>query len=208
MNKLSPRQLSMFWKFFARACSCQKVITPDAKDLYRHTLMREECGLESIKDANNTTDFDSLMYRLAVDGYDSKSAFYYASALERRYTHMIDVCLRQIAQIEGITNTNDKIQYDAIQYLSGIIKQAGYQIHCEGADYWLDLSTQQLKSLFLMLDTHRRRLLKKSPTRINTYAFRADYSYLLIHGVGVIILKIKPEPTPIKIKTIKEVAHA
>ena len=55
-----------------------------------------------------------------------------------------------------------------VAYLRGTMAQAGWRdaLYAADGEWWLDLDAVRLGKLFQMLDTHRRRLLRRVPCRL------------------------------------------
>ena len=118
--------------------------------------MLEECGLRSMKDLNRTTDFDRVMARFLADAGDYESAAKYAVGDSLRKAVLIRICCAQVMQLLGVTSGSSQ----ALEYLAGIIRQANLECGYDTA-FWMDCPPDSLTALFAMLDTHRRRLLKR-----------------------------------------------
>lgn len=78
---LTKKQAALFWRCLAAAAERQAV--PD-REAYRKRVLREELGIEHMRDIGRTGDFDRLMLRLAQDAEDWQSLAYYSVAGERR----------------------------------------------------------------------------------------------------------------------------
>ena len=152
---LTAKQTAAFWRAFSASCSAQGLPT-EAKEPYRKKLMMELCGVEHMAQLNRTAHYDKLMLRLAIDGEDYELAARYSIGDERRLAKMVEVTAMQLLQCQGTDMATAAI------YVAGIVKQAGFPVRQDGPTYWLDLSAGQIHSLFIMLDTHRRRLLTRA----------------------------------------------
>ena len=117
---------------------------------------RRECGLRSMKDLNRTTDFDRVMARFLADAGDYESAAKYAVGDSLRKAVLIRICCAQVMQLLGVTSGSSQ----ALEYLAGIIRQANLECGYDTA-FWMDCPPDSLTALFAMLDTHRRRLLRR-----------------------------------------------
>ncbi len=153
---LTPRQQSMFWAVFNKACDAQGVFGSADRTEYRHRLIEEETGKTSLASINRTTEFDRVMFRLAADAGDVMQAGAFAVSDARRMGYLIKVCCLQLMQLKGGSVS------DARRYLGGLLDQARVAngVHTDDNSYWMDASFGQGQKLFQMLDTHRRRLLR------------------------------------------------
>ncbi len=152
---LTKPQIAAYWR--AAASAAREAGVP--VDEYRKRVMREECGVTSVKQLNRTHDFDAVMRRFAEDFGDYAMASKFAVADIHRMSVLIRICCEQVLQLKGCPAGSTA----ARDYIAGVIGQS--HIHC-GTDphdpsYWLDISPESLRSVFVMLDTHRRRLLRR-----------------------------------------------
>ena len=149
---LTKAQISAYW----RTASVAAWTIGEPLEKYRKKVMLEECGLRSVKDLNRTTDFDRVMARFLADAGDYESAAKYAVGDSLRKAVLIRICCAQVMQLLGVTSGSSQ----ALEYLAGIIRQANLECGYDTA-FWMDCPPDSLTALFAMLDTHRRRLLKR-----------------------------------------------
>ena len=152
---LTKPQLSLFWRTFQKACTAQQINTSAERETYRKDVMREECSCSHISDITRAGGFDKILLRLNLDAGDYEAAARFESGRERRMAHLVEISAAQLMQLQGTSDA------DALAYVIGIIEQAKFTCRLDGSVWWLDLIEGQLASLFDMLDTHRRRLLKR-----------------------------------------------
>lgn len=148
-------QMAAYWR--AASAAAREVGEP--VDTYRKRVMKELCGVDSVKKLNRTGDFDAVMSRFAEDAMDYAAATRYAVGDDRRLAAIVRICCEQIMQLVGTPAGSTAAQ----DYIAGIIRRA--HILCgdpSDAGYWLDLGADSLRAVFAMLDTHRRRLLRRS----------------------------------------------
>lgn len=147
--KLSSKQQSMFWAIWAKAESEEipASATRKERDTARRDVIMNACGKRSLKDVNPTGDFDSLMYSVATLAGDYDAMSYWVIAGERRTAHMIGNCARQIGEIVGDPK--------GWEYCRLVLEQAQFPLD------WMDIPEHLLSATFKMLDTHRRRILKR-----------------------------------------------
>lgn len=149
---LTKAQISAYW----RAASAGARNLGEPVEEYRKKVMLEECGLRSMKDLNRTTDFDRVMARFLADAGDYQEASKFAVGDSLRMAVLIRICCAQVMQLLGTTPGSSQ----AVEYLAGIIRQAHLDCGYDTA-FWMDCPPDSLTALFAMLDTHRRRLLKR-----------------------------------------------
>lgn len=166
---MTKAQLKPYWRAVGRAASALGLVGKEAVEKYRHEVMMEEIGVEHARDVDPAAGFDRVMYRLAVDAGDWSAAARYATGEERRMAHLVEQCARQVIELKAIeeeplfVNETDEARSHAVEYIVGVIKQAGFIVsRTPAGDWWADISADQAFQVFRMLDTHRRRILKRS----------------------------------------------
>lgn len=155
---LTPAQRSAFFRALQAASIELGHATPAAREAYRREVMREETGKEHLAQLSRTKDFDACMRRFAADAGDYEAASRFAIADDARKAALVRICCAQVMQLKGCTAGTT----EAADYLSGIVEQArvpcGRDIH--DSSFWMDCAPGSLLTLFQILDTHRRRLLR------------------------------------------------
>ena len=156
---LTPAQRSAFFRALQAASIELGHATPEERETYRKTVMREECGKEHLAQLSRTKDFDACMRRFASDSGDYETASRFAVADEARKAALIRICCAQVLQLKGcVMGTTE-----AADYLAGIVEQA--RIPCgrcsTDSSFWMDVNPDHLVLLFRILDTYRRRLLTR-----------------------------------------------
>ena len=153
---LTPAQRSAFFRALNAAAVELGIASPAGREEYRRRVMREETGREHLAQLNRTTDFDKCMRRFSEDAVDYAAAARYAVGDVYRLAVMISICCAQIMQLRG-----DPVgSLVGRQYLKGVLDQARI-CHDENAEsFWMDVPQDTVMSVFQMLDTHRRRLLR------------------------------------------------
>lgn len=150
---LTKKQAALFWRCLAAAAERQAV--PD-REAYRKRILREELGVEHLRDVDRTEGFDRLMLRLAQDAEDWQGLAYYSVAGERRLADLVADCATQVLDL------CPTIGVHPMAYVSGILSQSHLSsVRVDGSDYWLDLAPDDIARLLQILDTHRRRLVKR-----------------------------------------------
>ena len=146
--KLTKAQQAAFWKLFGEACNktCYGHSDRD-KDAYRHRIIYQSTGKISLKDVGRCTDFEKLMCALAVDAEDYQAAGTWATCGERRTVYYIKECARQIGEIKNKPH--------GWAYCRAIFTQANLP------ERWEDIPADSLWNVFCMLDTYRRRILRR-----------------------------------------------
>ena len=179
-TSLTKPQLAAYWR--AAAAAARNMGEP--VDTYRKRVMREECCVESVKALNRTCDFDKVMLRFAVDSVDYAGAEKFATAGTGRLALLIGICFAQIMQLKGAPAGSTA----AAEYLAGVISQARLSFGQADTGSWIDCPESDLHSLFRMLDTHRRRLLRDmvEPSTLRRFlGFDPDVIYQPLTQGGV-----------------------
>ena len=167
---MTRTQLKPFFRAVSRAASAQGLVGREAVEAYRREVMREEAGADHAADIDPGAGYDRVMYRLAVDGGDWAAASRFATGEERRMAHLVEQCARQVIELKTIEDepramfTPEAVaaEGDAVAYVVGCLRQAGLLVtQTPAGDWWADISGAAAFSVFRMLDTHRRRLLKR-----------------------------------------------
>lgn len=147
---LSKAHTNKFWKLFQEACQeslptgCDKA----TKDAWRKKLIFDSTGQTSLTRVRPGQQYERLMAATADMTDNWSERLYWSTCQERKYLHLIGACVTQIGQITQETH--------AWSYVKGVLKQANWP------DDWQDVSSEMLHSVFMMLDTHRRRLLDRA----------------------------------------------
>ena len=174
---------------FFRAANAAASALGEPLDAYRKRVMKEVCNVTSTKQLDRTHDFDRCMARFAEDAGDYELASKFVVGDAHRMAYLVSVVCSQVMQLKGCP-AGTTAERD---YLAGIIGQA--HIRCDGdpcePSYWLDVAPDSLRSLFAMLDTHRRRLLRRlCDGGIGGFAaFDPGVSYTFRPGGGIIVVK-------------------
>ncbi len=151
---------------------------------YRHRVVRELTGRESVKDLRSSADYDTVMARLWSDAGDYGRAIHYRINAERRQAYAIRVLACQLMQLKGGDEDG------ARRYVGGVLDQAriAHGRRDDGA-WWMDVAEPQLSDLVKMLDTERRRILRRFTASAGRLAFsdrvryEVDGPFLVRQGV-------------------------
>ncbi|MBR4616958.1 MAG: hypothetical protein IKO55_15210 [Kiritimatiellae bacterium] len=160
MNKttITPAQRSAFFRALQAASVELGHTTAGEREAYRKTVMREETGKTHLAQLSRTADFDACMRRFAADAGDYDTASRFGIADAARKAALVRICCAQVMQLKGCTPGTT----EAADYLSGIVEQS--RIPCgrdlRDSSFWMDCAPDNLLTLFQILDTHRRRLLR------------------------------------------------
>lgn len=175
VTTLTKAQISAYWR--AASAGARNLGEPVEK--YRKNVMFEVCGLRSMRDLNRTTDFDRVMARFLADAGDYESAAKYAVGDSLRKAVLIRICCAQVMQLLGTPFGSSQ----ALEYLAGIMRQANLQCGYDSG-FWMDCPPASLTALFAMLDTHRRRLLKR--------LFNGDSAHGFLRFDPSVVYTVKP----------------
>lgn len=167
---------------YFRAASAAARALGEPLDAYRKRVMKEVCNATSLKQLNRTNDFDAVMTRFAEDAADYQSACHYAVGAERRLAVLIAAVCEQVMQLKCL-ETLATTTTPAEDYLRTILNRSGNLRSNQDGGWWLDLSDTNLQAVFAMLDTHRRRLIRRlnqSTSSSVPLSFSMDIGYVLM----------------------------
>lgn len=154
---LSKPQQAAFWRAWQRALfECMPCGTRAEQDTLRRDTLHGACGVRSLKQVGQGRPYAKLMLTVCRMAGDYDRAAYWAVDAERNAAWRIEDCARQIGEIAGVPR--------GWEYCRGVFAQARLP------DQWEDIPDADLESVFRMLDTHRRRLLRREGWR----GLRAD----------------------------------
>lgn len=139
------------------ACANLAIWGEDARREYRRRVVSEETGCATFAEIRQNSDIDRVMARLWTDAGDWAQAANYGINDARQLAYLIKVCCLQLMQLKGGCET------DARRYLDGLLCQAKVPNGSCLTDnsYWLDCTKPRLASLFKILDTERRKLVRQ-----------------------------------------------
>ena len=158
---MTPNQTGLFWRQFSAACSALGHDTAAEREEYRRAVLREEAGVGHLRELDATAGFDRVMARLAADAQDFAAAANYATGGDRRILALVKDCAEQVLLLADNPA-------DPAAYLRGILRQSllmtGRQMLLAGGDgdLLLDIDAASVRKVFMMLDTHRRRMLRRA----------------------------------------------
>lgn len=150
---ITEQQRRAFWRAFSTACRTLNLSDKEARETYRHDVLREAGGVDHLADLGRTSGYDRVMARLWQDAGDYEAAGRYIVASASR---MQALCLDCAEQIIDLTGSGA----DALSYLRGILRQS--RLATVTDDWALDVPESSARRVFLMLDTHRVRLLRRA----------------------------------------------
>ena len=167
---------------YFRAANAAARALGEPLDTYRKRVMKEVCNVTSIKQLNRTGDFDAVMTRFAEDAADYQSACHFAVGSGRRIAVLIAAVCEQVMQLKSLETTATTTT-PAEDYLRTILNRSGNLRSNQAGGWWLDLSDTNLQAVFAMLDTHRRRLIRRlnqSTSSSVPLSFSMDIGYFLM----------------------------
>jgi len=205
---LTKKQAAMFWRTFGAACSEQGIRDKDARETYRRRVLLETTGKLHMGNLNRTRDYERVMMRLCQDAGDYEGACRYVGGNEKRIAALVEACLWQVMDLATIESAL-KVQApdsfacrnDGIQYVLAICKQAGIRTYTGDSQYWMDISKGLLSSVFKMLDTHRRRMLKRCAPDM-PLKFDMGTQYFMRGGVVKATNEATEAPSAFKVKVV------
>lgn len=171
---------------YFRAANAAARALGEPLDAYRKRVMKEVCNVTSLKQLNRTGDFDAIMTRFAEDATDYQSACHYAVGSGRRLAVLIAAVCEQVMQLKCLETAETgapATTTPAEDYLRSILNRSGNLRSNQAGGWWLDLTDTNLQAVFAMLDTHRRRLIRRLNNATSgtvPLAFNMDVGYVLM----------------------------
>jgi hypothetical protein len=150
----SAGQRAKYFQLFSKAwinhCEAEFLNPNDraAQTQFRREINLDATGCYSIKEMNQTSDFDAVMLELAIRGEDLYWINRLSTAAERRIKWVIEK--QFIPDLEFLLKK--PVPYS---YIAGIAAQAKYPIDLN------DCPAEMFVRVLKMVDTHIRRLAKK-----------------------------------------------
>jgi len=146
---LNRDQQGMFWALWSKAEAevLPATATRFEREALRRATIKEACGVTSLKEVNPSRDFDRVMLAAATMACDYEAAAHFCNSGERRACYLIRECARQIGEIAGSPR--------GWEYCVKVFEQSRLPAS------WMDIPESLLFSTFQMLDSHRRRMLKR-----------------------------------------------
>lgn len=184
MSAPTPAQIREYGVAAARACAELGIGRESERQAYRRRVVRELTGRASIKEVSSAEGYEAVMARLWADAGDFLRAADYSIAPERRLAYVVRVLACQLMQLKGGSES------DAQAYVGGVLDQArvpnGRSLDDGG--WWMDVAPQRVRDLVKILDTERRRILRRLGARPLTFNAAVRYSHdgpvLAIEGVA------------------------
>lgn len=164
---VAKTQYPKFFSMLRRAALNLGLDTRQEIEEYRHRVMLEEAGCDSVKRLSRKGGFDACIRRFAADAGDYLEAIDIGLMQTRRRAYVVKVMAIQIMQLKGGS------EYEARNYLEAIIAQARVPcgVFVSDDSFWMDVPEASLQHVLQILDTYRRRLLKSafpcSPVRFD-----------------------------------------
>lgn len=184
MSAPTPAQIREYGVAAARACAELGIGREAQRQAYRRRVVRELTGRASIKEVSSAEGYEAVMARLWADAGDFLRAADYSIAPERRLAYVVRVLACQLMQLKGGSEA------DAQAYVGGVLDQArvpnGRSLDDDG--WWLDVAPQRVRDLVKILDTERRRILRRHGAARLAFSDRVRYELdgpvLAIEGVA------------------------
>lgn len=171
---MTPAQRKTFFSLFARACDLHG-IAPAEREAYRRSLIAEAVPASggSLTRIVAQTACDAVLRAVSIAAQSAEGVSRYATAEGNRLAAICETQIRQIWEIElgmpeALRPKGTSRAVSAAAYIRQIIRQAGWSWALTGSasqGWHLDLTLPHLHKLLQMLDTHRRRLIKRAPIR-------------------------------------------
>lgn len=183
---MTLKQTALYWRTFSAACSSLGIATTEERQAYRYRVLEEEAHVQSTKQLDSTGGFDAVMARMYADAGDYLAAANYATGDDRRWIGMVRDCAIQVLLLSGSAGKPSA-------YIDGILLQsrlASSRVGSDG-DVLLDISPGAILDVFKMLDTHRRRLLRRAGVK-HGLTFKMGVRQVI--SAGVLVDANQPPP--------------
>lgn len=185
MSAPTKAQIREYGMAAGRACATLGIRSEEDRRSYRRLVVRELAGCGSIKDVRNAEAYDAVMARLWSDAEDYEKASHYRINQERKLAYVIRVLATQLMQLKG------GAEAVAQAYIGGILEQSriSHGRSLSDGTYWMDVAPSQLSTLVAILDTERRRILRRhGATNLMSFTDKVRYEIdgpvLIRHGVA------------------------
>lgn len=186
MSAPTPAQIREYGVAAARACAELGIGREAQRQAYRRRVVRELTGRASIKEVSSAEGYEAVMARLWADAGDFLRAADYSIAPERRLAYVVRVLACQLMQLKGGSEA------DAQAYVGGVLDQArvpnGRSL--DDGSYWMDLAPERLRGLVKILDTERRRILRRHGAARLAFSDRVRYE---LDGPVLTVQEVAPE---------------
>lgn len=186
MSAPTPAQIREYGVAAARACAELGIGRESERQAYRRRVVRELTGRESLRDVRSAEEFDAVMARLWSDAGNYARAIHYRIGPERRTARVVRVLACQLMQLKGGSEA------DAQAYVGGVLDQArvpnGRSL--DDGSYWMDLAPERLRGLVKILDTERRRILRRHGAARLAFSDRVRYE---LDGPVLTVQEVAPE---------------
>lgn len=146
--------------YFAAAAKAAKRLGIEC-GAYRRMVMREECGVSSSKELRRGDQYEKVMLRFARDSENYALASRVVCGDTRRLAAMVQDCVEQALLLAD----SPAVPSD---YVAGILKQSRLAARHScvvrsgaGGIALMDIPEGALRTVFQIIETYRRRLLKR-----------------------------------------------
>ena len=137
-------EIALFFAFWNEACKAQGW---DVKnDDFRRNYIREVCGVPSLKSVTPGLMLNKLLNAVAIAAGDWDNAIRFEAASLKTWRWLLLAQMRQLGELTG--------KHVGWDYVQGILQ------HLRLPDCLDDCPPETAATVFKMLDTHRRRILK------------------------------------------------
>lgn len=168
--------------YFAAAAKAARMLGVDV-EAYRRRVMRETCGVDSCRDLRRTDQYERVMSRFASDAEDWGQALRFVCGDAKRLSAMVADCAEQVLLLADSPER-------PCDYVAGVIRRSrlpspqGVAVRAgAGGAAVVDVPETSLRTVFQMLDIHRRRLLRRAGWK-GGMAFRIGQRVRTVGGVA------------------------
>jgi len=168
----SPKQIQAYGIAASMACRELGICGGREVEEYRHRVILEVTGCASIKHLRTEADYEAVMARFWADAGDWQQAAKYGVGNESRTAYVVKVVSLQLMQLKAFD------EGQALAYIGGVLDQArvANNVGQAGGSFWLDVRPDQLVLVLRILDTERRRILRRFGDDKTAFSDRVRYA--------------------------------
>ena len=151
MKPISGMQIKRFWRSFSAACLQLGLSRGEEREEYRKRVLREEAGVESLRDVDGLGGFDRVMQRIESDAGNWERAINFRQGDWGRMRHKIEAAAEKI-----VGRAEVRPYVEALARKLGCVVARGCQW-----DY-SDCTLAQLRKVLAALNKQVKRLERKA----------------------------------------------
>lgn len=151
MKSISGKQMRRFWRSFSAACREQGLSGREEREEYRKRVLREEAGVESLREVDALGGFDRVMQRVESDAGNWERAVSFSQGDFGRMRHKIEAAAEKIVG-----------RADVRPYVEALARKLGCVV-ARGCQWdYSDCTLAQLRKVLAALNKQVKRLERKA----------------------------------------------